>query len=179
MTSESCNFPTIRCWPFCQPPPSAFDGYRQPGQVTNWSGVAKAAFPEQNHPPSGFLQVGNYFPVATHIAGEFCLPEFDIAGRCRGILAPLMPMPVAPVNEHYRAVSRKNEIRSTGQFSVMQPITQSLAMQKASDQHFGPGILAANAGHHSRPYRRCNDVCHGHALFQLGTRRINCFPIVS
>lgn len=165
--------------PFLHLLTTASYGSRQPNQVAFRTSTAQAAFPEQNHPPSGFLQAGNCFPVAPHVAGEFCLPEFDIAGRCRGILAALMSMPVAPVNEHYRSVSRKNEIRSTGQFFVMQPITQSLTMQKASDQHFGPGILAANAGHHPRPDCRSNHVCHGQALFQLGTLQINCPPAAS
>jgi hypothetical protein len=176
---ESRTSPLTGLRPFLQFLTTASDDFWQPGQAVFRTGTSQAAFPEQNYPPSGFLQVDNSLPIAPHIASKFCLPEFDIAGRCRGILAPLMPMPVTPVNEHHRAVSRKNEIRSTGQFFVMQSITQSLPMQKVSDQHFGLGILAANAGHHPRPDRRSNHVCHGQALFQLGTLQINCPPVVS
>lgn len=177
--SESQSPPMAGAWPFLQLSPTASDGSRQPSQVALGKRAAQAAFPEQNHLPSSLLQTGNGFPFAPHVAGEFCFPEFDIAGWRRGILATLMPMPVAPVNEHHRAVSRKNEIRGTGQFSVMQPIAQSLTMQKASDQHFGLGILASNAGHHPRPDCRSNHICHGQALFQPGTGRINCFSLVS
>lgn len=173
MMSVSLTLAAAGSWPLRQPSPPFFDGFRQPCQFPLRLHAAQAAFPEQNHLPPGLLQVSNGFPVAPHVAGEFCLPEFDIAGRCRGILASSMSMPVTPLNEHDRAVLRKNEIRLTRQLSVMQPITQSLTMQKASDQHFWLSILAANAGHHARPDRRSNYVCHGHTLFQHGTCRIN------
>lgn len=156
-------------WPFNKYALPTPDFRRQPTKISLRQSTTKPALPEHNHPPPGFLKTGNSFLVAMNVASEFCLPEFDIGSRHGGTLAALMSMPEAPVNKYDRPILRKHEIRRSGQLSIMQSITQSLPMKKTSDQHFGARVLPANAGHHSRPDGRGNDVCHSRALFQLGS----------
>ncbi len=81
------------------------------------------------------------------------------------MLAPFVPVPKAPMNKDYNAITSKDEVRGAGEIFVMETETQSPAMQKASNQHFGPGVLAANTGHHSRSGLRINNVCHDRNYF--------------
>ena len=122
---------------------------------------SQPAFPQDKYSPACLLQCHNGSTVSTYIRSEFCFPEFDIAGRCRSILASLMPMPVTPMDEYHRAMSSQNKIRSTGERPVMQSIAQSPAMQEAPDQHFRQCVLAANTRHHSRSDLRSYNVYHG------------------
>ena len=81
------------------------------------------------------------------------------------MLAPFVPVPKAAMNKYYNAITSENEVRGAGEMSVMETETQSPAVQKASNQHLGQGVLAANAGHHSRSGLRINNVCHDRNYF--------------
>ncbi len=118
------------------------------------------ALPDYKDPPAGIQKLGHYLTIPNDIHLEFSFPEFHIARRRSCILAALMPMPVTPVNEHHRAMARKDKIRCPRQFFCMEPVAQPLAMQETSDQHFRPGILATDTCHHARSDIRRDDVCH-------------------
>jgi len=118
------------------------------------------ALPDYKDPPAGLQKIGHGLSVPDDIHLELTFPEFNIARRYGCILAVLMPMPVTPVNEHYRAMARKNKIGCPRQFFCMEPVAQPQSMQKVSDQDFWPGILAADACHHARSDFRRDDVCH-------------------
>lgn len=160
-----------RSWPFRQNLAAQPDCIRQPSQHRVELRVAKRTLPEDEDPPASVQKHGDSIAIAPDVGGKFSFPEFNIAARCRGILAALVSMPVTAVNKHHRTMTRKNQIRSTGQASVMQPKTQSSAMQKASDKHLRPGILATDSGHHARPNFRRHHVCHAAHYSSLRTKQ--------
>lgn len=154
-----------RHWPLQQGELALTYLVRQPPQINIQVSLAQSAFPKDDHPPAGFEQRCDRFPVAPLVFGKLSLPELDIAGRRGGILAPFVSMPVTTVNEYHRAMSREDQIRRTGQRPVMQAVTKSVAMKEAPDHHFRPSVFSANARHHSRSDFRSHDVCHAPHYF--------------
>ena len=73
-----------------------------------------------NHAPAEFPERGLMEFVARGVAVEFGQPPFTAVGRRRAVLATLMPMPEAAVNEDDGSVPRQNDVRPAGQFSAMQ-----------------------------------------------------------
>jgi hypothetical protein len=59
-------------------------------------------------------------------------------------------MPVAAVNEHHGMEARKNEVRTTGQRAVMQPVSKSDFVKRPSQQQFDAGIFLSDARHDLR-----------------------------
>lgn len=58
-----------------------------------------------------------------------------------------MMVPEAPMHENYLAKAREHKVWTTRQFTPMEPVTIAHTMNKAAHQHFGLGILAADASH--------------------------------
>lgn len=68
-----------------------------------------------------------------------------------------MAVPEAAMDQDYRSVFRQADVWLAGQIAV-QTVAKATGVQRFSDQQFGLGVLAANAGHHPAAGRRINDV---------------------
>jgi hypothetical protein len=71
-----------------------------------------------------------------------------------------MPMPETSMDENNRSVARQNYVRSSGKASGTDAKAKSRAMKEASYCDLGPGITAADAGHHPAPRVTIYDVGH-------------------
>jgi len=146
--------------PLSQTFPTVLNCLWKPSKPIHPRRPLQPALPDYKDSPAGLQKLGHGLSVPDDIHLELSFPEFNIARRHGCILAALMPMPVTPVNEHHRAMARKDEIRLPGQILCVKAVTQSMMVQEASDQHFRAGILAADACHHARSGIRRYDVCH-------------------
>ncbi len=82
-----------------------------------------------------------------------------------------MPMPKTPVYKYYRFVFRQHDIRFAGQRFYMQPVAETVFMQKPAHQHFGLGILTTYARHVVAP--RFFGMYIGHCVKVLQTLLLN------
>lgn len=77
-------------------------------------------------------------------------------------------MPVASMNEDYSVVFAKEKVGMSGKPRNMQAKAKSSLMKAAPQQHFRPGVLAFDPGHHSGPRDLINDICHSKPLLVFG-----------
>ena len=75
-----------------------------------------------------------------------------------------MSMPVTSVNEDDGMVFAKEKVGVTWKPRDMQAKAKSSLMKAAPQQHFRPGVLAFDPGHHSGPRDLINDICHSKPL---------------
>ena len=59
-------------------------------------------------------------------------------------------MPVATVNENYRSIFRKNEIRLPWKFRSMNSISKPSNVERCAQESFWLRVLATNTSHHPR-----------------------------
>jgi hypothetical protein len=74
-------------------------------------------------------------------------------------------MPKAPVNKNGLVLSRKHQIRFTGELLPMQPIAISETIDNFPDDHFWFGVLGTNRRHIDRTLRRVDVIDHFTACF--------------
>lgn len=58
-------------------------------------------------------------------------------------------MPEASMDEDHQAMLRKHDVWLAGQARAVQPVPETVTVQKASQQTFGLRVGASNAGHHA------------------------------
>ena len=121
------------------------------------------AFPDNAHPPIRLGQLALVPDVPRHVHIEFRPPEFGSCCRGFRVAAALVTMPEAPVHEEHGLEARQDKIRTSRKLFAMEPISQTSAMQRPSQQEFRASILSADARHHPRP---CGGIYHiSHAIF--------------
>jgi hypothetical protein len=86
--------------------------------------------------------------VAADICTEFVLPEFGIALRITGKLAPLMSVPVAPMRKSAGAPFRQQYIRSRPPYPLLKSETKTKIVEVFSHEDFRFRILISHARHH-------------------------------
>lgn len=70
----------------------------------------------------------------------------------------IMAVPETSVHEHYRTVSRQDDIRVSRQLSLMERVAEAERMQTAADSKLRLRILATDAGHHPAARGLVHDV---------------------
>lgn len=65
------------------------------------------------------------------------------------------------MNEQHNSSSRENQVWFSRQVLPVKSESKPLSVQMLSDQHFGLGVLALDAGHHSASGLGIDDICHG------------------
>ena len=76
---------------------------------------AKGAFPDDSDTPTGLQEPGVVPLVPGHRGRELGVPEMHASLGCRGVLAALVAVPEAAVDEADRAVLGEDEIRPSRQ----------------------------------------------------------------
>lgn len=69
-------------------------------------------------------------------------------------------MPETTSYLHYGTVLRENDIRTTGEGGVVEPVSQSGAVKRPPYSQFRAGILASNTRHHPASGLLAYDICH-------------------
>ena len=104
------------------------------------------------HDQASDAAVGELFSdgfVADLVVVEFLLPEIDARLGIVGVATAFVTMPEAAVDEDRSVVLLHPQIGVARDGFVVEPETKALAMQPASNDSLGLGILATDTGHHS------------------------------
>jgi len=72
-------------------------------------------------------------------------------------------MPEAAMNKDHRLVFRKHKIRFTRKIFAMKTESKPATVQATSDDKFGFGVFAPDAGHHQTSFFRWDDISHSQA----------------
>lgn len=115
--------------------------------------VLQGALPDDRHAPAESMEHLRMAPVASDISLEFLPPEIFIGPGSGCVAAAFMSMPEAAVDENHRTVLRKHKVRGAGQLSDMKSISESPGEKKGAKYPFRPGVLSANARHHTAALR--------------------------
>lgn len=97
-------------------------------------------------------------PVPVGIIQELSLPELCVGPGYGGVATAFVSMPKAAVDEYYRSVLWKHEIRRARQLSDMESIAESSGEKSKSESPFWPSVLSTNARHHAAALRRGRDA---------------------
>ena len=89
--------------------------------------------------------------VPVDVLLELLLPESSVCLRCTGVLAPLVPVPIAPIYENRRPVLRKDQVGAARQVPVIHAIPEPQPMQAAAQNPFRFRIRTPDLGHRLRP----------------------------
>ena len=76
-----------------------------------------------------------------------------------------MSMPEAAIDQDDGPVFSQNQIRLSGEFSVVKAVPKPECMEAAPDQHFGSGVSASDACHHPAAGLFVDNVSHQNIAF--------------
>lgn len=105
------------------------------------------AFPDHEHGPPALPQKAFVSAIAIAIRLQFRLPKVETRLWKPAVWTTGMPMPKTAVDEDHFSSSRKNEIRATGKFSPMEPVTVTGPMHQATNDKLRLRVLRPNPAH--------------------------------
>ena len=105
-------------------------------------GVPELAFPDDPHAPAQTAEAPDVLLVVRDVPRELLRPELPVALGGGGLLAPLVPVPEATVDEDHGLVFRQNEVRLAGEVRSVEPETVPRAVQQATNLPLRAGVLA-------------------------------------
>ena len=118
------------------------------------------ALPDYHYPPAEFVQGCLVAPVPNNVGFEFLLPVLRPSLGVRGMLAARMPVPEAPMNHDYGAVSGEHDVRRARKILPVKAEAEAEAVCDAPYDHLGPGVPPADTGHDLASLRTVEDVRH-------------------
>ena len=118
------------------------------------------AFPDDRNTPARCAEVVDVPAVPRHICRELALPE--VRARSRGCreTAALVTMPEAAMDEHGTAPACQHDVRSPGEMSAVQAVSEACSMKRLAEFYLGTGIPALYASHHARARGAIDYVSH-------------------
>jgi hypothetical protein len=119
---------------------------------------SEGALPNHRHTPTLFAQPNLIAPVAGYIFSEFFEPEFWSRSWRGCILASLVAVPKAALDQNHRVPLRQYDIRGAGQAPVVQAESEAARVEGAPKFNLRSGMLTPDARHHPRTGRRINNV---------------------
>ena len=78
------------------------------------------------------------------------------------------------MNKYYGLVFRQHDVGFAGKVFYMQPVAETVFMQKAAHQHFGFGVLTSDARHVVAPGFFGMYICHNSKILQSSARLVLC-----
>lgn len=148
-------------WPFDHGEVAEANLTGQPIQPRFEIGAPNATFPDHDHTPSCRQQGFDVSFVSGNVLLELVGPELRPGCRRRRVFASVVPMPVAAMNKQADAVSWQNDVRRTGQPTIVQHIAKSGSVQIPPNRQFRPGILSTDTRHPTSAGCSVNDVSQG------------------
>lgn len=91
--------------------------------------VGEFALPDDYYFPAGCLKSLGILVVPLDVAGEFRFPKRDVAFGRIALLATVVPMPEAPMNENGGGVASENDVGLAGECLSVQPEAEARPMQ--------------------------------------------------
>lgn len=103
--------------------------------------------PDGDAVPAHLCQLLLLLAVAFLVAVDFLGPEVNVCPRHTEVLAALMPMPEAPIDEHARPILAQNDVGMAWQPWVVQPVSEPLTPQELAHDYLRLRVLGANTRH--------------------------------
>ena len=105
------------------------------------------ALPDDDHCPTQSFQLAPDLLVPLLVARHLRLPELRIGLRHRILLAILVAVPEAPVNEDDSVVFGQNYVRGAGEPFHVSAVTEPFAPERMAQPDFRGGVLCLIVGH--------------------------------
>ena len=125
----------------------AFSAADPPGEHRNDSITVRpdCALPYHGDAPSRGIQCSDRFDIPSLVAGQFVFPESGPSAGQAKVLAAIVVVPEAAVNEYAGVPSGQDQIRSAGQFPDVQSIAKTRLPQTLAHAHFRQRVLVSDA----------------------------------
>lgn len=125
----------------------AFSAADPPGEHRNDSITVRpdCALPHHGDAPSRGVQRRDRFDIPSLVAGQFVFPESGPSAGQAKVLAAIVVVPEAAVNEYAGVPSGQDQIRSAGQFPDVQSIAKTRLPQTLAHAHFRQRVLVSDA----------------------------------
>lgn len=141
--------------PFCL----LLNGSQKAAKARLKFGIVELALPNDQNSPSIGEKPALIFLVALDVSFKFLSPK--CATRFGHIPpAASVPMPKTSMNEYHTPPTSKDDIGSSGQFPLVQPVAVPKLMQHSSEQLFGARVRPPDAPHERGAAVRRHDVDH-------------------
>ena len=118
------------------------------------------SFPNDDCVPAEVAQLYAFFYVALFVAFDFLFPERGVALGDDKVVAPLVPVPEAAVDEDGGAVFAQHNVRRAWQALDIYAVAVAPCVQVMAHNQLGLRVLALDACHALVPLFFCHPVCH-------------------
>lgn len=122
--------------------------------------LAQGALPDDCYPPSAIEEVTPVPSVSRHVLRELGLPEVRARRRGRRVSTTRMPVPEAAVHEAYGLEASEHEVRSSGEASIVQSVSETPSVKRPSESELRLRAPVPDSRHHARPGGRIHYVRH-------------------
>lgn len=110
--------------------------------------------------PAEVAQLDAFFDVALFVAFYFLFPEWGVALGHYKVLATLVTVPEAAVDEDGCPVFAQYYVGGAGQAFDVYAVAVAMGVQITSHNQLGFGVLALDARHALVPLLFAHSVCH-------------------
>ena len=110
--------------------------------------------------PAEVAQLDAFFDIALFVAFYFLFPERGVALGHYKVLATLVAVPEAAVDEDDGAVFAQHYVGGAGQALDIYAVAVATGVQVTAHNHLGLGVLALDACHAPMPLFLSHSVCH-------------------
>ena len=126
------------------------------------------------------LKMGVRHFITMSIPGNLSFPKLNICFRFSRISTSFMPMPEATIHHYCHAIFRKDNIRTSRQFVIMQTKAEPTRMKPLPNQNFRFGVLATDRRHAVTTLALTKRIWHGKYFHKVeenigSTERFNKF----
>lgn len=109
--------------------------------------VLQLTLPHGQCVPFIHLQLAQIFLISLPVPVDLVAPKLNTTFGQSAVAATLVSVPETAVDKNYLPPARKNDVRSTGQFFIMQSIAKTHAVQHASNSQLRRRVLRSDAAH--------------------------------
>ena len=124
-------------------------------------GLLQLTFPDDDDEPALGLQLPPDLLVPLLVARDLGLPEIRVGPGDRVVFAILVAVPETAVDEDGRAVFGEDDIGGAGQLMDVEPISESLLPESASQNYLRASVICPIMRHAFKALRVCHSVRHG------------------
>jgi hypothetical protein len=110
--------------------------------------------------PAEVAQLDAFFDVALFVAFYFLFPEWGVALGHYKVLATLVAVPKAAVDEDGCLVFAQYYVGGAGQAFDIYAVAVAMGMEVTAHNQLGFGVLALDARHALVPLLFAHSVCH-------------------
>lgn len=109
--------------------------------------TTQLTFPDRDSVPALTVQQSDVTGVAGTVTGYFGGPEVRVCFRQPKVRAVGMPVPEAAIDEDGSAVARQHQVRTAGEFLVVEAEAEAIAPEILTDDDFRACVFGADGSH--------------------------------